>query len=75
MWNHRVIKWTEGDETLYRIVEVYYNSEGEPQYYCEPFTEGDSIGELKGMISRFILATEKEVLDESIFFKGKPDEA
>lgn len=45
-WNYRVVK--ENTECgTYRIVEMYYNSEDEPENYCEPFYEQETFGDLR----------------------------
>ena len=36
-WNHRILKYVPegGDDPQYKVVEVYYNEDGEPLAYAD----------------------------------------
>lgn len=75
-WNHRVLKETEGEgdtaETLYRIIECYYNDKGKPRGYCDPFTGSESKKGLRLTMKRMLKATKQPVLTPKDFLrKGK----
>jgi hypothetical protein len=71
-WNHRVLKEVTETlfgqpETTYRFVEVYYEDDGTPSSYSEPFLLGDNIEELQSLAARLAKACDQPVLDASEF--------
>jgi len=63
-WNHRIVCDTTAPtaERTFALAEVYYNGNGLPHAYCEPFTHGDSLFEVSELVARLQLATGKPVL-------------
>lgn len=63
-WNHRIVCDTTApaDEQTYALSEVYYNDAGKPYGYCDPFTHGDTLGEVTDLIARLERATREPVL-------------
>jgi hypothetical protein len=63
-WNYRVIKKPEGNEDLYAIYEVYYDSIGQPRSYsvepCTVYT--DSIEDLENELQRLQSALSNSIL-------------
>lgn len=45
-WNIRVVKYSEDDETILEVAEVYYNEIGKPCGFCVARASGESIDEL-----------------------------
>ena len=71
-WNHRVVKYTDGDGTThFGIHEVYYDSDGRPSMYTEsamaPY--GETLEELAQDLERMRGALVKPVLSDADFKK------
>ena len=45
-WNIRVVKYSEDEETILEIAEVYYNTHGKPCGFHIARASGESIDEL-----------------------------
>lgn len=69
-WNHRVLKTTSEFEGMliedYRIVEAQYR-DNKLSSYCEPFLQGDSLGDLSGILDQMKAALAKPILLEEDF--------
>jgi len=68
-WNHRVMNCPSengGDDLLF-FKEVYYDDNGKPDAYSEPFMCGDDIDELRLLLQRLENALDKPVLHENDF--------
>ena len=63
-WNHRIVCDTTApaDERTFALSEVYYNDEGRPCGYCDPFAYGDTLDEVSELVARLEQATHKPVL-------------
>jgi hypothetical protein len=71
-WNHRIIRYTDGEGTThFGIHEVYYGSGGEPEMYTEnpvaPY--GESLDELRRDIEHMMGAFNHPVLTDADFKK------
>jgi hypothetical protein len=55
------------NEDMLLLAEVYYSDEGVPEGYCNPHFIFDSITEVHTFTDRIKEASEKPILDESIF--------
>lgn len=68
-WNHRVIDITHenGGEPLLTFAEVYYDEDGKPSSYCDPFFSGDDTEELAQLVKRLGDALGKPVLKPEDF--------
>lgn len=67
-WNHRVVRTASGVNSggtiyTYEFAEVYYDSEGKPSAYGQPFMYGESIAELKELAKRLTSALSEPVVD------------
>jgi hypothetical protein len=61
-WNHRVVKMDDEEGTLL-LAEVFYDEDGNPLGYHEPFMSSDTIEGLQELITRLSDALEEPVLD------------
>jgi len=68
-WNHRVMNCPSenGGEDLLLFKEVYYDEEGKPDSYSEPFMCGDDLDELRLLLRRLEKALSEPVLHETDF--------
>jgi hypothetical protein len=60
-WNHRVVKMDDEDGTLL-LAEVFYDEDGNPLGYHEPFMSSDTIEGLQELLDRLALALDEPVL-------------
>jgi len=56
-----------GGDDLYVFKEVYYDEEGKPDSYSDPFVCGDDLDELRLLLQRLENALDKPVLHENDF--------
>jgi hypothetical protein len=56
-----------GGEDMLLFKEVYYDEEGKPDSYSEPFMFGDDLDELRLLLLRLEKALDKPVLHENEF--------
>jgi hypothetical protein len=72
-WNHRIVvqhnEYLGEVETTYHFKEVYYENDGTPTSYSDPFMCGDNLEELQSLVNRLQTALSHPVLDDSIFKK------
>jgi len=76
-WNYRVIDLTEqavDGELLYGIVEVYYDEQGNPEGYTDPFILGDSLQELEESLQMMFKSIQKPTLNPKDFLRSSGDE-
>ena len=68
-WNHRVVNCPSenGGDDLYTFKEVYYDDEGKPDAYSDPFMCGDDLDELRLLLQRLEKALGEPVLHETDF--------
>jgi hypothetical protein len=71
-WNHRILKEKDGEEDLYRVVEVYYKR-NKPYAYSKPFVCGNSLEELKQVLKWMKEAIKEPVLTENDFKQSNFD--
>lgn len=66
-WNHRVLKRIDQGETVYGIVEAFYDNDGELDAYGEAFEapSGESVEELRQSLRWMLDSVEAPVLDEA----------
>jgi hypothetical protein len=68
-WNHRVVKVNdEGGEWL-MFSEVFYDEEGKPLGYHEPFMGSETMEGLAETLTRLLNAMNEPVLDAKTDFK------
>lgn len=73
-WNHRVVKYTDGEGTThFGVHEVYYDKEGRPSMYTESAMSpyGETLEELQLDLERMLGALTKPVLTDDDFKKEK----
>jgi len=56
-----------GGDDLLLFKEVFYDDEGKPEAYSDPFMCGDSVDELKELLKRLEKALGEPVLHEENF--------
>ena len=68
-WNHRVMNCPSenGGDDLYVFKEVFYDDNGKPEAYSEPFMCGDDLDELRLLLQRLEKALSEPVLHENKF--------
>lgn len=67
-WNHRVVKMDDEDGTLL-FAEVFYDEEGKPMGYTEPFMGSETMEGLAETLTRLLNAMNEPVLDAKTDFK------
>ena len=74
-WNHRVIKLTYDEETLYGIYEVFYNKDGTVMAYTENpvVAEDESLEDLEQTLKWMRKALRKPVLEYGKITKEELD--
>jgi len=74
-WNHRLIDLTNENngEQLYAIQEVFYDDDGTPTSYGDPFMCGENMDEIHNLIDRLEEAVKQPILKPEDF-KGAPHE-
>ena len=64
-WNHRVIRKVDEGEVSYQVYEVYYDENGEHEYWTKdavrPF--GETLEELRSDIRSFFHASKMPILE------------
>ena len=67
-WNHRVMKSTHGEETIYTIREVYYDHDGSIEGWTADAVapQGETPEELREELARMIACTAQGVLYEAV---------
>lgn len=63
MWNLRVVKIKENEDTFYEVSEVYYDSIGKPVGYARANICGESVEELHTYLEWAKEALSKPVLE------------
>lgn len=62
-WNYRVLKSKDGDNDLLRIVEAYYNSDGELRSYGEASAPvGETLEEIQNVLDKMKTALDKPII-------------
>ena len=64
-WNIRVVKYSEDDEVILEVAEVYYNEMGKPCGFHIARASGDSIDELHDYTDRMKEALAYPILEFS----------
>ena len=62
-WNIRVVKYSEDDEVILEVAEVYYNEAGKPCGFCRARALGESIDELHDYTDRMKEALAYPILE------------
>lgn len=63
-WNHRVVRVKETDnDDLLILTEVFYDENGKPTGYTEPFMCSETIDGLRELLARLSEALAEPVLD------------
>jgi hypothetical protein len=77
-WNHRVIKYVmDGPEPpTYAFVEMFYDEDGKMTGFTDPFTTGESLEEMTGLVARLDAATKHPIVlvDENGDILGEENE-
>jgi len=74
-WNHRLVDMTDenGGDPLIAFCEVFYDDNGKPTGYTEPFMSGENMDEINNLIERLKEATKHPILKPEDFL-GEPNE-
>jgi len=72
-WNHRVMNCPSenGGDDYITFKEVFYDDDGEPYAYSEPFIGGDNLEELETLVASLNAALKQPMLHEKTFEKGE----
>jgi hypothetical protein len=68
-WNHRVVKVSDESDECLMFAEVFYDEEGKPMGYTEPFMGSETMEGLAETLSRLLNAMNEPVLDAIADFK------
>lgn len=72
-WNHRIIRFKhEGIEDMLLVAEVFYNEDGTPCGYTEPFMMSETIEGLTELLNQMHLARLQPILNEWDFVDKRP---
>jgi len=61
-WNIRLVQYSEDDEVIIEIAEVYYNIEGKPCGFCVARPSGATVDELRDYVDRMMEACAYPIL-------------
>jgi len=72
-WNHRVMNCPSenGGDDYITFKEVFYDDEGKPNLYTEPFMGADTKQGLEELVARLSKALEQPMLHEKNFKQGE----
>ena len=73
IWNHRLVRIADGEETLLHLCEVYYNDSGQPTRHGDPFLCGNTVEEMEELVRRMGVAVSRPVLDAATDFDNSLD--
>lgn len=71
-WNHRVMNCPSenGGEDYITFQEVFYDDNGNPDSYSDPFIGADTVEGLQELVARLSKALEQPMLHEDMFKQG-----
>lgn len=71
-WNHRVVKFMDGDEPILTLAEVYYRADTKVPYsYHEPFVISETIDGIHQIVKQFGEAARQPILSFPEDFEKK----
>ena len=72
-WNHRVMNCPSenGGDDYITFKEVFYDDDGTPTSYSDPFIGADTKQGLEELVARLSKALEQQMLHEQIFKQGE----
>jgi len=73
IWNHRLVRIADGEETLLHLCEVFYNDGGQPTGHSNPFLCGDTVEEMEELVRRMGVAVSRPVLNDETDFNNPLD--
>lgn len=63
-WNYRVVRYVANGETLYGLMEAYYDEEGKPNGYCAAtVTDWESLDDLRGTLEQMLRGCSAQIIE------------
>jgi hypothetical protein len=74
-WNHRIMNCPSenGGEDYITFKEVFYDDNGRPEFYSDPFFSSDTKQGLEELVYRLTRALNEQMLHENMFEQGETE--